>query len=190
MLASDCRGRASGRLNAALAKISTQSGKKTTSPNYTIVEAGKNRKIGDNYYMYLKYERGHLVSMGTGAVNRSSKLQSWVTLSITEAEYVAAVDAGKEAVWMCNLLSELGYKFNSLSVLHMDNNSVIAIAKNPEKFSHVKHIDVQLYWLKEAVEEGVVKPQYCPKSDMPADLLTKVLAPVKVSHLRELMGLE
>jgi hypothetical protein len=41
---------------------------------------------------------GYLVSMGTGAVNWSSKLQSWVALFTTEAEYVAAVDAGKEAV--------------------------------------------------------------------------------------------
>jgi hypothetical protein len=38
-----------------------------------------------------------------------------------------------------NLLSELGYEFDSLSVLRMDNNSAIAVAKNPEKFSHVKH---------------------------------------------------
>jgi hypothetical protein len=35
---------------------------------------------------------GYLVSMRTGAVNWSSKLQSWVTLPTTEAEYVAAVD--------------------------------------------------------------------------------------------------
>jgi hypothetical protein len=122
--------------------------------------------------------------------NWSSKLQSWVTLSTTEAEYVATVDAGKEAVWMRNLLSELGYKFDSPSVLHMDNNSAIAVAKNTERFSCVKQIDLRLYWLKEAVEEGVVKPQYCPTGDMPADLLTKVLAPVKVSHWRKLMGLD
>jgi hypothetical protein len=61
MLASDCRGRTSGRLNAALAEISTQSGKKTTSPNYTIVEAWeKSGKIGENYYMYLEYGRRYL----------------------------------------------------------------------------------------------------------------------------------
>ena len=88
---------------------------------------------------------GYLVSMGTGAVNWSSKLQSWVTLLTTEAEYVAAMEAGKEVVWMRNLLSELGYKFNSPSVLHMDNNSAIAVAKNPEKFSRVEHIDLRLY---------------------------------------------
>jgi hypothetical protein len=88
---------------------------------------------------------GCLVSMETRAVNWSSKLQSQVTLSTTEAECVAAVDAGKKAVWMHNLLSELGYKFDSLSVFHIDNNSAIVVAKNPEKFSCVKHIDLLLY---------------------------------------------
>ena len=128
--------------------------------------------------------------MGTGAVRWSSKLQNWVTVSTTEAEYVAAVEAAKEAIWLRNLLTELGYKFSTPSTLFVDNNSAIAVAKNPEKFSRVKHIDLRLYWLKEKVGEGIVHPVHCPTADMPADLLTKALASAKVSHLRQLMGLE
>ena len=89
-------------------------------------------------------EHGHLALFQL-ARRLSPVVGHWVTLSTIEAEYVAAVEAGKEVVWMCNLLSELGYKFDSLSVLHMDNNSAIAVAKSPEKFSHVKHIDLRLY---------------------------------------------
>ena len=48
--------------------------------------------------------------MESGAVCWSSKLQSNVTLSTTEAEYVAAVAAGKEICWMRNMLGDLGYK--------------------------------------------------------------------------------
>ncbi len=81
---------------------------------------------------------------GSGTVNRSSKLQPWVTLFTTEAEHVAAVEAAKEALWMRNLLTKLGYKFTSPSTIFVDNNSAIAVAKNPEKFSRVKHIDLRL----------------------------------------------
>ena len=40
---------------------------------------------------------------------RASKLQPVVMLSTTEAEHCAAVEAGKEAIWMRQLLRELGF---------------------------------------------------------------------------------
>jgi hypothetical protein len=70
--------------------------------------------------------------MGTGAFSWLSHLQSIVALSSTEAEYIAAVSAGQEIIWLCNLLSELGYTFSSPSTLHVDNNSALSVAKNPE----------------------------------------------------------
>jgi hypothetical protein len=39
---------------------------------------------------------GYVVKIGTGAVSWSSKLQSLIALSMTEAEYISAVEAGKE----------------------------------------------------------------------------------------------
>ena len=50
---------------------------------------------------------GFVVMVGTGAVSWSSKLQSMVRLSSTEAEYVAGNEAGKEVMWMRNLLTEI-----------------------------------------------------------------------------------
>ena len=44
-----------------------------------------------------------MVKIGSGAVSRSLKLQSIVALSTTEAEYIAAVSAGKEIRWMRNM---------------------------------------------------------------------------------------
>ena len=41
---------------------------------------------------------GYLVKIGSGAVSWSSKLQTLVALSTTEAEYISAVEAGKEIV--------------------------------------------------------------------------------------------
>ncbi|GJF00142.1 hypothetical protein PsYK624_164210 [Phanerochaete sordida] len=50
--------------------------------------------------------------MGTGAVDWSSKLQGIVTHSTTEAEYVAANQAGRDIMWMRNLLEEFGYNLS------------------------------------------------------------------------------
>ena len=56
---------------------------------------------------------GMVVKMGTGAISWASKLQPFVTLSTTEAEYIAAVSAGQEILWLRNLFTEFGYKFDA-----------------------------------------------------------------------------
>jgi len=43
---------------------------------------------------------GYIIKIGSRAVSWSSKLQGIVALSSTEAEYLAAVEAGKEVCWM------------------------------------------------------------------------------------------
>jgi hypothetical protein len=52
---------------------------------------------------------GYWVMMNGIPVSWRSKLQTMVSLSTTEAEYIAGVDAGKEIKWVHNLLFELGY---------------------------------------------------------------------------------
>jgi hypothetical protein len=132
---------------------------------------------------------GYLVCMGNGAVSWSSKLQPIVALSTTEAEYIAAVEAGKELVWMRALLSELGYALTGPSTLHMDNQSAISVAKNPEHHGRMKHLDLRFHWLRDIVDSGVVSPSFTPTKEMPADILTKPLNKDAVAKCRELMGL-
>ena len=138
----------------------------------------------------LRSTGAYVVMMGGGAVDWSSKLQSVVAQSTTEAEYVAANQAGRDIMWMRNLLYEFGYDLSdSPSTLYMDNNSAIAVAKNPEHFGRLKHIQLRLYWLQDVIEEGHIAPQYVQTDLMAADLLTKALPIVKVNALRTLMGL-
>ena len=92
---------------------------------------------------------------------------------------------------MRNLLFEFGYNLShSPSTLYMDNNSAIAVAKNPEHFGRLKHIQLRLYWLRDVIEEGEIAPEYVQTDMMFADLLTKALPLGKVTLLRALMGLE
>ena len=150
---------------------------------FTDADHGGNKDNGRSTGAYI-------TRIGTGAVNWSSKLQSIVTLSSTEAEYVAAVEAGKEICWMRNLLTELGYSVNATpSTLYADNLSAIAVAKNPEHFGRLKHLDLRMYWLRDACSAGMIAPVFCPTAEMPADLLTKALDRVKVAKLRTLVGL-
>ena len=117
-------------------------------------------------------------------------MQSLVAQSTTEAEYIAAVDAGREMVWMRHLLSEFGYSLPGPSVLHMDNQSAISVSKNPEHHGCMKHLDLQFYWLRDQVEAGILVPQFIGTNEMPADVLTKPLSCNQVTRCSSMMGLE
>ena len=55
-----------------------------------------------------KSTTGYFFTFSGGAISWQSKLQKCVTLSTTEAEYIAATEAGKEMVWLKQFLQELG----------------------------------------------------------------------------------
>jgi len=50
---------------------------------------------------------GYVTMMAGGAIGWGSKLQSIVALSTTEANFVSAVEAGKEITWMRNIVGNL-----------------------------------------------------------------------------------
>ena len=62
------------------------------------------------------------------AVSWSSKKQELVTLSTTEAEYVAATHTAKEAIWLCRLLTELFDSIDSPTTLFSGSKATIALA--------------------------------------------------------------
>ncbi|EEB89105.1 hypothetical protein MPER_12841, partial [Moniliophthora perniciosa FA553] len=149
---------------------------------YCDSDLGGNRDNG-------KSTTGYILKLGSGAVSWSSKLQPMVTLSSTEAEYIAAVAAGKEIKAMRNLLEELGYQSQQPAKLLIDNQSTIKVAKNPEHHGRMKHLDRHYFWLRDKVVERVITPEYLPTDANIADLLTKALGRPKVVEFRKGMGL-
>jgi hypothetical protein len=112
-----------------------------------------------------------------------------VALSSTEVEYIAAAHAAKEAVWLMQLLTDLGLVFDSPTPLFIDNQSAITIAQNPEFHDRTKHIDVCYHFLQQKVDGGEIKLKYIPTGDQVADVLTMGLAREKHEHFSEVMGL-
>jgi hypothetical protein len=75
-------------------------------------------------------------------VSWASRRQPCVALCTTKkAEFVAAAEATKEAVWFQQLLSELGIDDRS-TTLYCDNQSAIALVNNPTFHQRTKHISM------------------------------------------------
>ena len=132
---------------------------------------------------------GMVVKMGTGAISWSSKLQPVVTLSTTEAEYISATSAGQEILWLRNLFAEIGFPVSGASSLHLDNQSALAVTRNPEHHGRMKHLDIRHYWLRDVVNAGEIDVKYISTKQMPADIMTKSLPRATVEEMRSLLGL-
>ena len=73
--------------------------------------------------------------------------------------------------------------------MFVDNQSAIAVAKNPEHHGQMKHLDMRFFWLREAVYEGEIGIVHIPTTAMPADILTKALGKNKVIECNKLLGM-
>lgn len=116
-------------------------------------------------------------------VSWASRRQPCVALSTTEAEFVAASEATKEAVWLKQLLAELGMDHQPTR-LYCDNQSAIALVKNPAFHQRTKHIDVRLFHIREVQESGTVNIEYICSEQQLADIFTKPLAIPRFEKLR------
>jgi len=132
---------------------------------------------------------GYAFFFENGLISWASQRQKLVTLSTTEAEYVAAASAVKEAIWLKRLLNEIECRVEDPTILYVDNLSAIRIIKNPEHHKRTMHIDIRYHFIRERVEKREVSVHYIPSEQQRADILTKSLPRDNFERLRESLGL-
>ncbi len=131
---------------------------------------------------------GYLFFIAGGLTSWSSKRENIVTLSTTEAEYVALTHAAKEAIWLRKFIDELIGQAHTID-LHGDNQGSITLAKNDQFHARTKHIDIHYHFIRQYIEDGLIKLSYVPTKANVADIMTKALPYDKfIRHVVE-MGL-
>ena len=135
-----------------------------------------------------KSTSGYVFFLNSGAISWSSKKQPVVSLSTTEAEYIAAASCACQAIWLRRLLENLKYVSRGPTAIHCDNSSAIQLSKNPVLHGKSKHIDIRFHFLRELTKEGTVELIYCQSSKQIADIFTKPLKLETFVRLRGLLG--
>src|SRR5258708_2216763 len=120
----------------------------------------------------------------------SSKQQRTVATSSMHAEYIAAAEASKELVWLCQLLSELCEGTHRPTKLYIDNHTADLLAQNPINHAVTKHVDVRYHFIRECIIDGSINLKLIGTNDMAADILTKALAVTKHKHFCQMLGME
>ena len=130
-----------------------------------------------------KSTSGNIFFLAGGPIAWSSKLQDIVAFSTLEAEYVSLSDAGREAVFLGNLVEEFGAKQFPV-VLFCDNKNAVALSKDESHGKASKHIDIRYHWIQERVQLHHLKVVWIGTMEMLADIFTKALGPVIFEKLR------
>ena len=128
---------------------------------------------------------GWVLCLAGGAVAWGSKLQDCVSLSSYEAETVATSLAAQDVVYLRLLLEGVGAACSGPTVLLMDNQSAIALARDPILFKKAKHIKRRHFFHRDCVENGELEPVFVPTDKNFADMLTKVLDKAAFLRLRD-----
>ncbi|KAF2891638.1 hypothetical protein ILUMI_14535 [Ignelater luminosus] len=91
-----------------------------------------------------------MFSLSGAAISWQARKQSCISLSSTEAEYVAITDASKEAVYLQGLL-------------------------NAAFHNRTKHIEVRYHYVRDLIENKKIEAKFLSSADMCADMFTKSL---------------
>ena len=99
-----------------------------------------------------------MFTVNDGVVVWHSIKQGCIADSTMEAEYVAACEAVKEAIWLRKFLHDLQVvpNINLPITLYCDNKGAVANSKEPHSHRRGKHIRRKYHLIQEIVQRGDV----------------------------------
>ncbi|XP_071694424.1 uncharacterized mitochondrial protein AtMg00810-like [Rutidosis leptorrhynchoides] len=118
---------------------------------------------------------GYCVYYGDNLISWSSKRQSTLSRSSTEAEYRGVANVVVESCWLRNLLLELHCPTSKATLVYCDNISAIYLSGNPVQHQRTKHVEIDIHFVREKVAKGQVRVLHVPTRYQIADIFTKVL---------------
>ncbi|GJY14092.1 hypothetical protein Tco_0383401 [Tanacetum coccineum] len=125
--------------------------------------------------------------LGDKLVSWMLKKQDCTAMSSAEAEYVALSASCAQVMWMRTQLQDYGFNYNKIPCC--DSQSARAISCNPVQYSRTKHIHTRYHFIKEQVENGIIKLYFVRTEYQLADMFTKALPEERFQYLVRRIGM-
>jgi hypothetical protein len=119
---------------------------------------------------------GYATFLNDAPVTANSGMQNCVTLSVTEAELVAAIMAVQDMLYVKKVLESMGLQAELPMILYVDNKGAKDLVNNWSVGGRTRHMDVRNHFLRELKEAGIVRVQYVKTEDNCTDMFTKNLS--------------
>ena len=127
---------------------------------------------------------GACIYLGPNLISWWAKKQTLVARSSAEAEYRSLAQASAEIIWIQSLLQELQIP-SKIPQIYCDNLSAVSLAHNPVLHSRTKHMELDIFFVREKVLSKSLTVTHVPAQDQWADILTKPLSTSRFIHLRD-----
>lgn len=131
-----------------------------------------------------KSNSGFVCFLGGGTVSWACRKQTCVSLSSTEAEYIALAETCQEVIWLQKLLKDFEINIFEPTIVNVDNQSCMKLADRQKFSNKTKHVDTKYHFIRDLKEKNTIDLKYCPTDQNIADMLTKPLNGVKLTELR------
>ena len=125
---------------------------------------------------------GYIAYLG-GPVSWACKTTVNQAKSTCEAEYIAMSAATSEAIYLQNLLGEMGFQ-QGTTELFVDNTAALAIAQDPKQHQKTKAIRLRYHHVRHEVANKTIRPTYQKTTELSADIMTKSLPRDQHEYLR------
>jgi hypothetical protein len=126
--------------------------------------------------------------LGECLVSWLSKKQSSISLSTTEAEYIAVASCCTQVLWMKQTLTDIQVEYDETIPIYCDNTSTISILKNLVMHSKTNHIPIKYHFLQEKVAEKNIIIEYVGTKEQVAYIFTKPLPWESFEYIFQILG--
>ena len=91
---------------------------------------------------------GYIIMMNGRTISWKSHRQDNVSLSTSEAEFVAASQAGQQVIYLHETLRVFGHQQIKPTEIYEDNLACVAISENQARREFSRHIDIRRYFVR------------------------------------------
>ena len=122
---------------------------------------------------------GIIILLAGAAVLYLTHYQKAVALSSTEAEFVAASEAGKRSLYIRSILADLGFSQDNPTQLLIDNTGAVFMVDAGAPTKRTRHVDIRYFALLEWSETGQIKAEAIPTDANLSDSMTTATGLIK-----------
>jgi dUTP pyrophosphatase len=138
---------------------------------------------------HRKSVTGIILRLAGGTILYKTKYQDTIAFSSTEAEYTAAVDAGKAILYVRSILDEIHVPQEAATNLYIDNNGALLMGNAQQPTRNTRHMELKKFALIDWIQQDLILLQRVTSANNYSDPCTKPLGrTLYYKHFDYIMG--